>query len=83
MGLKLFTRRVIFPEMGVSKKRSTFYAGSRRSVLERAMGAMCMSIAPPNPILIKRREALWCYFSVLAFYWPPPGKFSADTLESK
>jgi len=43
----------------------------------------CMPCAPPNPTLIKMREAYWCYFSVLAFSLPPPGNFSADALDYK
>jgi len=42
------------------------------------VGLESMPIAPPNPALIKWKEAYWCYFS--AFLLVTTGKVSADAL---
>jgi len=46
--------------------------------LEVSLG--CMPNAPPNPLLIKQREAYWCYFSVVRGCPISPWKLSADAL---
>jgi len=40
----------------------------------------CMPSAPPNSLLIKQKEAYWCYFSVLVFLLAFRRKNFADAL---
>jgi len=60
-----FFRKWVF----LHKKVFTFYVGLLlQCSLEVTPG--CMPSASFNPLLIKRREAYWCYFSVLVFPLP-------------